>query len=128
MDEYLIMDESSVLSQKIFRGITDYDNLKAHFIFEMSYNGEEPQTASGYLSVDAKSEKMYMTSEGTFRWGELKDVTSVVVMNEHDDSAFRVTDKETNEFGGKQPLYLRSGGFSPPNLPTSLEENFPYFP
>ena len=116
LDEYLIMDESSVLSQKIFRGITDYDNLKAHFIFEMSYNGEEYQKCSGYLSVDAKNEKMYMTSEGTVRWGELKDVTSVVVMNGHDDSAFRVTDKETNEdlyYG----LYQYCNGYAspPPN-------------
>ena len=112
-DKYMIMDESSELARKICRGITDFDNLKAHFTFEISYNNVEPMRTSGYLSVDAQNEKMYMTGEGTFSWGELKDVTSVVVMNGHDDSAFRITDKATNEdlyFG----VYRYANGYASP--------------
>ena len=114
-EKYLIMDEGSALAKKISKGITDFDNLKAHFTFEESYDGKDYQKSSGYLSVDAQNEKMYMTSEGTFSCGELKDVTSVVLMNGHDDSAYRITDKETNEdiiFG----LYSYENGMaiSPP--------------
>ena len=96
-DKYLIMDDSSVLARKISKGTTDFNNLKAHFTFEESYDGEEYQKCNGYLSVDAQNERMFMTGEGTFSCGELKDVTSVVLMNGHDDSAYRITDKETNE-------------------------------
>ena len=92
INDNIVMDESSVIAEKICKGITGYDNLDARYKYNYSYGiGEDAESysVSGELTVDAKKEKMYMTGEGTRSYE--------IVMNGHDDSAFKVTDKETGK-------------------------------
>ena len=112
-NKYLTMDEGSEFAKKICNGITGYDNLRAHYTYETYINNDLIESVSGYLSVDAKNEKMYMTGEGTTIWNEPKNIISEVVMNGHDHSAYRITDKDTSEdldFG----LYPYSNGYLTP--------------
>ena len=113
LNKYFLMDESSELAEKICKGITDYNNLKAHYTYESTYSDGESEVISGYLSVDAKNEKMHMTGEGTIFWDDEKNVTTKIVMNGHDESAFTIIDKDTSEsiyFG----TYSYSNGYAVP--------------
>lgn len=113
LNKYFLIDESSELAEKICKGITDYNNLKAHYTYESTYSDGESEVISGYLSVDAKNEKMHMTGEGTIFWDDEKNVTTKIVMNGHDESAFTIIDKDTSEsiyFG----TYSYSNGYAVP--------------
>lgn len=116
LNKYCLMDESSELAEKICKGITNYNNLKAHYTYELTYSDGESQVISGYLSVDAKNEKMHMTGDGTdgiIFWDDEKNVTTEIVMNGHDESAFMIIDKDTSEslyFG----TYSYSNGYAVP--------------
>lgn len=113
LNKYFIMDESSELAEKICKGVTDYNNLKAHYTYEFSQTSGESTVISGYLSVDAKNEKMYMTGNGTYIWDDERNVTTEIVMKGHDESAFMITDKDTSEalYSG---TYSYSNGYAVP--------------
>lgn len=114
LNKYFIMDESSELAEKICKGITDYNNLKAHYTYEFSYADGEKTDISGYLSVDAKNEKMYMTGDGTYIMvDEEENIATEIVMNGHDESAFMIKDKETNE-SQYYGIYNYSNGYVVP--------------
>lgn len=117
IDNYLIMDEGSKTAEKIRNGITDYNNLKAHYTYELSDGSEVSESVSGYLSVDAKNEKMYMTFDGISNFTDIfadrKNVSGEIVMNGHDDSAFRMVLNDTGEvfYSG---IYSYSNGYLTP--------------
>lgn len=98
-DECLILDQFSDFADQINKGINNYENLTAHYTYTIYNANGEKEEISGNLSVDAGNEKMYMTGEGT-NYGQA--VTMEIVMNGHDTSAARVTEKETgaNQFIG----------------------------
>ena len=111
-DKYLVMDESSKLAEKIHIGITNYNNLKANFICENDYGNGVTLSVSGYMSYDAKNEKLYMKGDGNLMYQENEN-TIELIMNGHDKSAFRAVEKETGKhdrFG----TYAYSNGYASP--------------
>lgn len=98
-EKYFVMDESSKIAEKICNGITNFDNLKAHYTYNLSRDGVVEKSISGDLSVDAKNNKMYMTDEGTFLYvDEIYNIKSEIIMNGHDDSANWVLNKDTGKY------------------------------
>ena len=111
-EKYFVMDESSELAEKISKGVTNFENLKAHYTYNLSCDGVVEKSISGDLSVDAKNNKMYMTGDGTWLLAdEIKNVSSEIVMFGYDDSAFKVLNKDTGEeiYSG---IYKYSNGYA----------------
>ena len=111
-DKYLNIDTGSVIAEKLWSGMTNYDNLKAHYTYELSYDDGTKDTISGYLSVDAKNEKMYVTGEGNMMYFD-NEQTVEIVMNGHDTSAFITADKETGKTE-RAGIYRYSNGMANP--------------
>ena len=108
-EKHLQIDRFSEFAEDINKGINNYENLSAHYTYTYNINGVTDEV-SGYLSVDARNEKMYMTGEGT-EGG--KAVTMEIVMNGCDISAAKVIEKGTGEkrFVG---VYGYSNGYASP--------------
>ena len=98
IEENITISQESAIAEKISKGVTNYDNLKAHYTFRIinAESGEEEYYMSGELAVDAKNERMYQKGEGIF-FTNSGDVTSEIVMNGHDDSVCDVVNKDTGE-------------------------------
>lgn len=94
--ENIVIDETSALAEKISSGITNYDNLKAHYTYRSTNtdNPEDEYYMSGELSVDARNEKMYQTGEGRYF---TDDDFSEIVMNGHDNSVCKVGNRHTRD-------------------------------
>lgn len=94
--ENIVIDENSALAEKISSGITNYDNLKAHYTYRSTNtdNPEDEYYMSGELSVDARNEKMYQTGEGRYF---TDDDFSEIVMNGHDNSVCKVGNRHTRD-------------------------------
>lgn len=92
----IVIDETSALAEKISSGITNYDNLKAHYTYRSTNtdNPEDEYYMSGELSVDARNEKMYQTGEGRYL---TDDDFSEIVMNGHDNSVCKVGNRHTRD-------------------------------
>ena len=82
------MDENSKIAEKIHNGITNYDNLKANFRHELN-----DSVIDGYMSYDAKNEKLYMKGDGNLMYRD-KEMTIELIMDGHDRSAYKAVDKE----------------------------------
>ena len=108
-EKHLQIDRFSEFAEDINKGINNYENLSAHYTYTYNINGVTDEV-SGYLSVDARNEKMYMTGEGT-EGG--KAVTMEIVMNGCDISAAKVIEKGT---GAKRfvGVYGYSNGYASP--------------
>ena len=111
-DKYLVMEKESEIAEKICSGLTNYNNLKAHFTWETKYNENENQIIEGYMSYDAKNEKLYMQGDGHLSYQE-KENTIELIMNGHDNSAFKSVEKDT---GNTERLgtYRYSNGYTSP--------------
>ena len=117
-DKYLIMEKESEIAEKICSGMTNYDNLRGHFTFEKTY-GDEDQIIDGYMSYDAKNEKLYMKGDGHLFYQE-KENTIELIMNGHDNAAYRTVEKETGNID-RVGTYRYSSGSSIP-----LPDNYAY--
>ena len=111
--KYWVMDESSVLAEKICSGITNYDNLKAHLTHEVTYDGTTKTLFDGTLSVDAKNEKLYRSGTGALINGDKEDRIEIV-MNGHDNTTFRTTDIATGELVRNGSYHYSNGYLDPP--------------
>ena len=92
--------------------MTNYDNLRGHFTYEKSYGDGEEQIIDGYMSYDAKNEKLYMKGDGHLFYQE-KENTIELVMNGHDTSAFRTVEKDTGNTD-RVGTYRYSNGYASP--------------
>ena len=117
-EKYLVMEKESEIAEKICSGMTNYDNLRGHFTFEKNY-GDEDQIIDGYMSYDAKKEKMYMKGDGHLFYQE-KENTIELIMNGHDNAAYRTVEKETGNID-RVGTYRYSSGSSIP-----LPDNYAY--
>ena len=107
-DKYLVMDENSKIAEKIHNGVTNYDNLKAHFRHELN-----DSVIEGYMSYDAKNEKLYMKGDGNLMYRD-KEMTIELIMDGHDRSAYRAAEKETGKTDEVGTYAYSNGSTSPP--------------
>ncbi|MBQ7028512.1 MAG: hypothetical protein IJN14_08985 [Ruminococcus sp.] len=113
--ENIVIDETSALAEKISSGITNYDNLKAHYTYRSTNtdNPEDEYYMSGELSVDARNEKMYQTGEGRYF---TDDDFSEIVMNGHDNSVCKVGNRHTRDAEFMLCYEYSNGSTMPPPL------------
>ncbi len=113
--ENIVIDETSALAEKISSGITNYDNLKAHYTYRSTNtdNPEDEYYMSGELSVDARNEKMYQTGEGRYF---TDDDFSEIVMNGHDNSVCKVGNRHSRDAEFMLCYEYSNGSTMPPPL------------
>ena len=114
LDKYLVMDEASALAQKILDGVTNYDNLKAHFTYKWEINGKVIRSDSGYLSVNARIEKMYQTGEGFVDDAVQYSENCLLIMNGHDNSAYRRVRNGVDNYESCGRERYSTGNIDPP--------------